>query len=221
MVKTLSLLLITLSLTGCLKSVPGKLEVFERLRLRSTDGREVLPAGTYTSNIRFKSKRKFNLIVKNGEKLKFKFKLPRGTKLPVEGGRLFLSSRDINQPADLEIDVRKTKDFGGVYRQRESCSIDRTVRRCRVERIPGRRVCRRRGNRRVCRTTPGRTRRVCRDILRTIPGERFVKYQDITVRKIIRADFLKRNTNIIKATFKARQRNTERRRLGATRCQIL
>ena len=56
MVKTLSLLLITLSLTGCLKSVPGKLEVFERLRLRSTDGRKVLPAGTYTSNIRFKSK---------------------------------------------------------------------------------------------------------------------------------------------------------------------
>ena len=177
--KHLYLLLIgTLILTSCVKKVDGTFEAKQDLTLYTRKGDINLATGNYSAELKLKSKKKITLVVnRNGQKLKVKFKVPRGFDIPREHGKIRLTSREVGQPYDVAANVTNSYDDSEPRHTTESCSKTFYERRCHYEWRGGETRCRTVNGRRVCHRTPKRKVRVCRDVRVERYGRRDVTYR--------------------------------------------
>lgn len=219
--KLVLLALLSISMVGCYQTKQGNLDVLNTIKLKDNKGKVVtLRPGNFAAKLKLKSKRKFQLVIPQLNK-KFKFKVPRGIKLPRTYGELRLSSRELKQPIDVDLFADRRTLESDTYSVVERCSQTRTTRVCRNVRTPARRECRNYpdGSRR-CRTYPPRNRRVCRNENRTIWGNRTVTYRDVTRENIFTADIYSPGTNDLIGKFDSTQVSRDRVTVSNGFCQI-
>ena len=209
--KFIQLALLSILLVSCYQTKQGNLDVLNTIKLKDSKGNTVkLRPGTMVAKLKLKSKRKFQLVIPELNK-KFKFKVPRGIKLPRTYGELKLSSRELKQPIDVDLFADRRTLESETYTVVERCSDTRTTRVCRNVRTPARRECRNYpdGSRR-CRTYPPRNRRVCRNENRTVWGDRTVTYRDVTRENVFTADIYSPGTNDLIGKFDSTQVSRDR-----------
>ena len=209
--KFIQLALLSILLVSCYQTKQGNLDVLNTIKLKDSKGNTVkLRPGTMVAEAKVKIKRKFQLVIPELNK-KFKFKVPRGIKLPRTYGELKLSSRELKQPIDVDLFADRRTLESETYTVVERCSDTRTTRVCRNVRTPARRECRNYpdGSRR-CRTYPPRNRRVCRNENRTVWGDRTVTYRDVTRENVFTADIYSPGTNDLIGKFDSTQVSRDR-----------
>ena len=219
--KFIQLALLSILMVSCYQTKQGNLDVLNTIKLKDSKGNTVkLRPGTVVAKLKLKSKRKFQLVVPELNK-KFKFKVPRGIKLPRTYGELKLSSRELKQPIDVDLFADRRTLESETYTVVERCSDTRTTRVCRNVRTPARRECRNYpdGSRR-CRTYPPRNRRVCRNETRTVWGDRTVTYRDVTRENIFTADIYSPGTNDLIGKFDSTQVSRDRVTVSNGFCRI-
>jgi hypothetical protein len=216
------ILAFALTLGGCYnKNINGEFSVYEAFELKKGNKTITVEPNEYSATLRLKSKKKFQLIVPGVKGKKFTFKFPKQFVIPRTNGSLKLSSRDLNQPVDVELNFNSDTARSSVNTVAESCSRTFYDRVCRWQTTPARRVCRTDSHgRRVCRTEPARRRRVCRSVPRTIYGTRDVTVRTVSTETVYVAELFRPSSDEIVATFNAREFKSRREVLNRGACRL-
>ncbi len=165
-------------LTSC-EDFQGQLIVNETLVVKEKKKTVVVPEGVYSASLIIKSKRKLKLKVENGTvKQSTTIKLKKGFKLPTYDGDFEVSALALNQSFKIQGNKKTKVSRSNTVHETQHCTVRRVrtscARECHIETITlpnGKKK-----KKRVC-------RRVCRDIVRHIPGVKDVSYHYKTVRQ--------------------------------------
>lgn len=171
-----------------------------------------LREGIYSkAKIKFNSKKKVTLELKEGKKIKtIEMKLPKGTKFPEHYGQLNLSAEEINQPFDLyavvDTDIQKSE----THFSHESCSYKVKERVC--ERVQVGEVCKERKRGRnagkvVCRP---KMKRVCQNKWVTHYGQQEVEYHYTYTTTTVDVDLLRPQSDHRYGQFSGSETDTDK-----------
>lgn len=137
MKKFLFLSVLSMTMIGCEIEVKGPIQVKEtfKVNVEWKKGRKEykgilnLAAGkNYPSEIKFNSKKKVNLEIKDikfeGKEIDMKaeFKIPKGTELPERNGSFFIAASDSGQHVDVQGSVATQFSSSDTQFDRESCT---------------------------------------------------------------------------------------------------
>lgn len=159
---------VVLGLVGCRNTIEGNLTVdkafigkaFQNLPCSGEGGEPCytekdvqINPGSYKTQINFNNRTEFEVQIKAKNTTTLKFRLPSDLNIP-ENGTFTLSPRQSGQPFNLVGIVETESRRSQVFRERESCTVERWEQECYI-------------------TPQGR---VCHNVLRTYPGFRDAEF---------------------------------------------
>lgn len=140
-------------LVGCDNSIDGIFIANDDLSFNGNDSEIMVPSGDYDAEIKFRSKKRIDLVLKQGDsEYKVRFDVPKA--ISFEPNSSFEISSDLSgQPYTIAGGNETSTEYGEIREEMESCSRSIPVRRCYINQH-GNYVCRtsyvtRWGNRRV------------------------------------------------------------------------
>lgn len=132
---------ISLGLMAC-DEIDGNLHIDEALHFNSMGEVLSIPAGTYETELDFKSKKKVELKINiNSKNQKVVIEFDREINFPKNNGEFSVPPEENNQNMYINGQVRTNVERSRRRYERETCEYDRIIRRCRTDRY-GRRICR-------------------------------------------------------------------------------
>lgn len=194
---------VVLGLVGCRNSIEGTLSVqetfigkaFQKLPCNGESGdpcyteKDVqIPRGSYRAQINFNNRTEFEVQIKTKNTNTLKFRLPSDLNIP-ENGTFTLSSGQSGQPFDLVGIVETESRRSQVFRERETCTVERWEQECYI-------------------TPQGR---VCHNVLRTYPGFRDVEFYYIDTDQRIAVHLASSKEKSVFAVFNGEQTTRDRR----------
>ncbi len=125
-----SILMATALLSGCKTRVEGQLNVTKDIKLRAFSGeKHNIAVGTYTADLSPNGSERIALRLNNDKNERFNFAIPSDVKIP-DNGTLNLTSAQVNQAADVNINVVTVVTKSDIREEMTSCTYQMPVQRC-------------------------------------------------------------------------------------------
>lgn len=138
--KSIFLLTAILSLTSCV-NLKGVLTTHQTMSFKTKKKTIHVSQGAHKATIKFKSKKKLQLVLTKGRNKKINFTIPGNVTIPRSNGEIFLTAAQTGQSYDLHGEIDTEYRSGPSQVSVESCSITRRVKEC-VRNDQGQRECR-------------------------------------------------------------------------------
>lgn len=122
-------------IVGCDTEYKGRMLIPAPIMTQGQKAPYLMPAGDYSLRILFKSKKEVHLLLKASKKKEERIRLKGNTELPfpAQGGDLFLSAAQINQPFNVVARVDYSRSETPERFRIDSCSVSREVRVCKLQ----------------------------------------------------------------------------------------
>lgn len=203
LMKSLVLGFAVLAMAGCRHTIEGTLRVDKVFSAKSVQKLPCNPEagdpcyaekniqvtpGLYDAKISMNSGSEIEVQIQDAKTQSLKVQVPSNMTIP-ENGSFAVTSRQSGQPFDLNGVVSTTYQNSEVYRQRESCMVERWEREC-------------------FETPNGRQ---CSAVLRTYPGLREVEFYNIDTTQILDVALTSSADRSQLALFKGEKQTSQRR----------
>lgn len=203
LMKSLVLGFAFLAMAGCRNTIEGTLRVDKTFSAKSVQKLPCNPEagdpcyaekniqvtpGQYAAKITMNSGNEIEVQIQGAKTQSLKVQIPSNMQIP-ENGSFAVSSRQSGQPFDLNGVVTTTHQNSEMYRQRESCMVERWEREC-------------------YETPNGRQ---CSAVLRTYPGSREVEFYYIDTLQLLEVALTSSTDRSQLAQFKGEKQTSQRR----------
>ncbi len=122
-------------LIGCNTEYKGRMQIPAPLVAQGQKNLFTIPAGDHSLRVLFKSKKEVHLLVKVSKKQEERIRLKSKSDLPFpsQGGELFLTGAQINQPFNISAHVDYRRSETPERYRIDSCSVSTEVRVCHLQ----------------------------------------------------------------------------------------
>lgn len=205
----INLLLVSAFAVSCI-NLNGQLNVQQEMNVKKKGGflnlktkNISLAPGLYRADLKINSEKSFTLKLRSDKEGENDILIPIKSKnafnLPTNGA-VTIAGKEISQPFDLNGTINTSYSESTMNRTTEDCTLSRTERHCEKVCVAGSEVPR----------PIVRCNVVCRDVMVTFPGNRFVEYHFNYTHRNLDVEFKDINTQAQLATFSARGTETNR-----------